>query len=156
MPEATAQQTPGTAGGGWQQTRWGMTGDEISKVMPGVTPLDKPPTFERSDGLMGVARLGIQDFLILGQHYTVSFLPDENDRLEKVLLHPKGDHFPSSVLRNLEQLLTAKYGKATLSHEQANGGRNDTWILDTATIELNYVKVGDSYAVSLIVTAHGF
>jgi hypothetical protein len=126
---------------GWQTTRWGMTQDEIRKAMPEAGPLDKPETFERVKGRKRVATLGINNFQIADHSFTAYFLMDDNDRLEEVILHPTKGEFPSIVFDSLEELLTAKYGKPSLTQGEPSRTRTDIWNLSGMTITLNYDKV---------------
>jgi hypothetical protein len=134
-PSSNDQDRPG-----WQTTRWGMTADEIRKAMPEAGPLDKTETFEPVQGHKKVATLGINRFQIADHTFTVYFLMDDNDRLERVILSPIKGQFPSIVFDSLENLLTAKYGKPSITRGEGSRERTDVWHLSGMTITLNYYK----------------
>lgn len=130
--------------GGWQSARWGMNNYEIVASLPDAKPLIRPEVYDVG-GKKRVATIGIERYEISGEYFDVNFLMDESEKLEKVILKPKGNTGKAVVFQSLEKLLTEKYGKPNLvqdhgANDLGSTGNTCIWNMPGLTITLNYLK----------------
>jgi hypothetical protein len=131
---------------GWQGTRWGMTSDEIAAAVgPELKRMPKPVFFKGcyAEDYLPAIELAGRPFEVLFQK------AQSDDRLQQVLFRCKDDTIgkaaqPQGVLFNsIEELLTRKYGAATLRHGRPglDLDASVSWVFPTTTIELWHLYI---------------
>jgi hypothetical protein len=122
---------------GWQDTKWGMTPDQVQKALSYPTvevDLAKLCSKDCQEG----AALELDDYELNGQHFTVRFwFSKPNKRLQAVSMYAKQlndtDHQPyTNIKHSLENL----YGPAQMSSLKL-GYFEFTWKLPSTKITLH-------------------
>ena len=124
---------------GWTATTWGMTEGEILKALPAqASQLAKPVKYADRAATVGIERLTINhtDFI-------VDFLPDQQGRLDRVLLRPVSENPLESVFQTLAASLTEKYGPADFKDPTSGPvqKRIMRWTFPSTTIELLFTNM---------------
>lgn len=169
---AAAQTPPPKDLPGWQETRWGMTTEEVLKaVEPAPVKLDKRAFLSRGgDGGKPFDRYGYADYettvQVLGEDYKATFYMDvKTDRLMQVTLRPAKyglkDYISEAAFTQLSEALTQKYGTPTGQEDDRSKGaftrkemvsRTRQWVFPTTAIRLHYMGLEDVEMYSLTVT----
>ena len=123
--------------GGWQDAKWGMTPDEVQKVLSyptSVADLSKVCHEPCNEG----AALELEDYDLNGQHFIVRFWFTKPDlRLQAVSMYAKhlDDANGNEAFPKMKNFLETSYGKpATISMK--GGDFVISWTLLSTTITL--------------------
>jgi hypothetical protein len=134
---------------GWQETRWGMTQDELFKLFSDSIVKRSQRNFYLKPGGSS-ERYGYVDYVIpemkvAGDVFEVSFVMDiKTYQLIEVDLslkdYKKAASTQSIVFDKLEELLTQKYGPPTYKNESITSVVNRVrhWAFHTTTIKLDF------------------
>jgi hypothetical protein len=122
---------------GWQQTRWGMTADEIIAAVG--SHIRKVPR-EGGDGDSWYSELCIPDVEIGDYPFFVQFQMDKvTGTLRRVVIKHEGelDKEPTGALNTARRVLSERFGKPKRE------GTSDTlvWAFPTTTIDLSMSNI---------------
>jgi hypothetical protein len=133
---------------GWQNTRWGMTADQVREAVPGVVTI--PDAFYVNEPYM---KLRLPSYQIGECHFDVVFLFNSDEKLDAVYVRLDGEK--STVLalsikevaytckRRISQLFFEKYGKSARESSVENGfdsPEKEEWIFPSTTIRLLHLR----------------
>lgn len=130
---------------GWNNTRWGMTVDEVIKTLKGKAELvDKPNKTVSPSKLGPVLTLArITNIEINAEAFQVFFHFDEiQKKLVRVVVSSKENAPPESQFISLENMLMSMYGKPASSEDNKDptvgGTFKRSWIFPSTTVEIQY------------------
>lgn len=143
---------------GWDNLKWGMTGDEIQAVF-GDRVKKRETRIDETDGLY--AGLELTGVYIRGQHLRASLWMDEKTgRLSKIVFVPKtrpeGYEWAETFI-NLEQYLVSEYGAPDAEQTSNDPGTSAErkWEFPSTVIEMSYMRLEDTEMLLLIFSENG-
>ena len=135
---------------GWNNSKWGMTENEVVKAFNGnVKHLEENKISKDGDGYCSLRMEGIE---IDKEKYFADFWFDNNKKLYEVLIQPNKEggsklseiNFLEYQFKDLERKIIEKYNKP-ISDEDKDDKKNEIikhqrlWNFPSTTIELNYL-----------------
>lgn len=141
---------------GWNKARWGMTENEVLKVLEGkATAIEKPQKYQGlSKQWDAYAPVVLDEIEIGNDKYTVDFIFDDNDKKLIMVIVSIKDKSPSEVqFSSLEQMLTEKYGSPSFTKDdktpdkrlstgvvlEGSDSLERAWNFPSTIIELKYL-----------------
>jgi hypothetical protein len=135
--------------GGWSNTHWGMTEQEVLAALPGQATRLTGPLPERSYAGGVVVNVGIENLDISHTKFLVHFVMDGKGRLRRVLLKPIERAYPFHF-QTIEAILTEKYGQP--SYKSAlNNKLISKWTFASTIIELEFTEYGTIGSVMTVI-----
>jgi hypothetical protein len=120
---------------GWGATKWGMTETEVMQLLrPEVIQLNPPIEYRNPTRLSTV---GILEKVIGGRICDIHLLFDKKGGLNEVMIKPTSEK-PFGYFESFFELLTQKYGPATLTNRDEEINTTDTviWRFPSTVVEL--------------------
>lgn len=136
---------------GWGATKWGMTETEVFQLLqPDAIKLNPPIEYRNPTRLSTV---GILEKDIGGRNCAIHLLFDKKGGLNEVMIKPNSEK-PFGYFETFFELLTQKYGPATLINKAEEVNTTDTaiWRFPSTVVELT--KMDASVLEMLLVTIH--
>ena len=127
---------------GWQAVSWGMSDEDILKLIPGTVRTEKPVEFDsvwhRASGVV-LPKVALSR----GHEFKVYFVKHA-DKLNYIVFSPLfGEDDHTRAFDALEEALTAKYGPPSLSRSRSDQQMR-LWRIDQTAIELEWSRIGNS------------
>lgn len=132
---------------GWASTEWKMPESEILQLLHTEARQLLPPVEYRNPTRFST--VGIPEKIIGGRSCAIHFFFDNTTGLNEVIIKPNEEK-PYGYYETLLELLTQKYGPATISDKE-NNTDNSVWQFPSTVVELTRIDASalDMLLVSL-------
>lgn len=143
---------------GWDKLKWGMTGEEVRSVYGDKIKIHEP----RQDEKEGVySDMELTDVEIGGGEFRASLWMDsDTKKLRKIAFvpaeKPEGYNWAEAFI-GLEEDLADKYGDPDVEETSNDPGTSADrkWVFPSTTIELSYLRLGDTELLLLVFSDSG-
>jgi hypothetical protein len=143
---------------GWDNVKWGMTGEEIQSVL-GKEVKKRDAKHDKKDNMY--ADLELKGIKMGNSSFRASFWMDENTkRLKRIVFVPEGQPAQfewAETFIGLENYLVEKYGDPDLEETSNDPGTSADreWIFPSTEIEMSYLRLEGSELLLLVFSQRG-
>jgi len=143
---------------GWDNVKWGMTGDEVQSVL-GKKVKKRDAKHDKKESMY--ADLELKGIKMGEGSFRASFWMDEDSKkLKRIVFVPEGQparYEWAETFIGLENYLVAKYGDPDIEETSNDPGTSAdrVWDFPSTDIELSYLRLGDSELLLLVFSQSG-
>ena len=138
---------------GWENAKWGMTGDEV-KAAFGKDIKVHPPKEDSKEGVY--SDLELTGLTIGGEEFRASlWMDNDTKKLKKIVFVPKGEPAGfewAETFVKLEESLVGKYGDPDVEETSNDPGTSAErkWVFPSTLIEMSYMRIEGTELLLLV------
>ncbi len=143
---------------GWDNVKWGMTGEEVQAVL-GKEIKKRDAKHDKKESMYSA--LELKGIIMGNSNFRASFWMDEDTkRLKRIVFVPEGQPAQfewAEAFIGLENYLVEKYGDPDIEETSNDPGTSADrkWDFPSTDIELSYLRLGDSELLLLVFSQSG-
>ena len=140
---------------GWDNVKWGMTGDEVQSVL-GKKVKKRDAKHDKKESMYSA--LELKGFIMGNSSFRASFWMDEDTKkLKRIVFVPEGQPAQyewAETFIGLENYLVEKYGDPDLEETSNDPGTSAdrVWDFPSTEIEMSYLRLEGSELLLLVVS----
>ena len=138
---------------GWENVKWGMTGDEVKAVF-GKDIKVHPPKEDSKEGVY--SDLELTGLTMGGEEFRASlWMDNDTKKLKKIVFVPRGEPAGfewAGTFVKLEESLVGKYGDPDVEETSNDPGTSAErkWVFPSTLIEMSYMRIEGTELLLLV------